>query len=104
MATDSLVDALREEIRAAVRDELQAMRGDGDEWIDQAHSPLGRRTHCMLVRTGELPGVRLHRRVLVRRRDLDAYIESHRSAPAVSDSSAGSEAKALARVGARRVA
>ena len=87
-----------DDVRALVRDEL-AREDRGDDWIDQIRSPLGRRTHCMLVRTGTVPGVRVHRRVLIRRRDLDAYIERHRAVPV----DAGDElAACLARVGARR--
>ncbi|MGH3430115.1 MAG: helix-turn-helix domain-containing protein, partial [Mycobacteriales bacterium] len=43
---------------------------------DQASSPLGRQRHLRLVRKGVLPGARDGRRVLVRRSDLDAYLES----------------------------
>jgi hypothetical protein len=87
-----------EDVRRIVRDEL-ARDERGDDWIDQIHSPLGRRTHCALVRRGTVPGVRLHRRVLIRRRDLDKYIESHRAAPA---DDCDELAAALARVGGRR--
>jgi hypothetical protein len=58
--------------------------------------------HLKLVRSGELPGVRVHRRVLVRRRDLDAYIEAHRPPPVTHTMT--EEDVLLARVGARRVA
>ena len=44
------------------------------EWLDQDTSPLGRRRHLELVRTGVLPGKKEGRRVLVRRADLDAYL------------------------------
>jgi hypothetical protein len=134
------IDALEARIRAIAREVVRAELGErGDDWIDQAHSPLGRRTHCRLVRSGALPGVSVHRRVLVRRRDLDAYVEARRAPPAGTDeleplrrrlaesppvsgravgrSSADeavqrarilgfneAEARALARVGARRIA
>jgi hypothetical protein len=76
--TQALAAFVREIAKEVVRTEL----GDrADDWIDQAHSPLGRRMHCRLVRTGALPGVSVHRRVLVRRRDLDAYIEARRPPP-----------------------
>jgi len=48
-----------------------------DDWIDQAKSPLGSRLHCRLVRQGRLKGSKVARRVLVRRKDLDAFIEAH---------------------------
>jgi excisionase family DNA binding protein len=99
------LDALDAHIRSLARAELRAERDEpGSDWIDQSRSPLGRRTHCSLVRSGELPGVRVHRRVLVRRRDLDAYIERHRTVSAPIDAPRDSEARTLARVGAVRVA
>jgi excisionase family DNA binding protein len=98
---DGLID---ERIRAVVRD-LLASEDRGDDWIDQAHSPLGRRTHCRLVREGVIPGVRVHRRVLVRRRDLDAYVVGHAASATMTVADDGdAEAIAFARVGARRVA
>ncbi len=48
---------------------------DPDEWVDQDNSPLGRRRHLEAVRRGDLAGRKLHGQVLVRRRDIDAYIE-----------------------------
>jgi excisionase family DNA binding protein len=100
------VDALDARIREIARDAIRSELGErGDDWVSQHRSPLGREMHCRLVRDGKLPGVRVHRRVLVRRRDLDAYIESHRAAPPVAnDVGSSPEARALARVGARRVA
>ena len=80
------IDALEARIREIAREVILAELGErGDDWIDQAHSPLGRRTHCHLVRSGALPGVSVHRRVLVRRRDLDAYVEARRAPPAGTD-------------------
>ena len=80
------IDALEARIREIACEVLRAELGErGDDWIDQARSPLGRRTHCRLVRTGAPPGVSVHRRVLVRRCDPDAYIEAHRAPPAGTD-------------------
>lgn len=53
------------------------------EWVDQNDSPLGRRRHLDLVRTGVLPGKKDGRRVLVRRADLDAYLAVKPKAPPV---------------------
>lgn len=51
---------------------------DPDEWVGQEHSPLGRRRHCELARGGAFPSARrVHGHWLVRRKDLDAFIESH---------------------------
>jgi hypothetical protein len=97
--------ALERCVRQIFREESAKQSGDGADWIDQTRSPLGRELHCELVRSGVLPGCKVHRRVLVRRRDLDAYIESHPVTPrAANDVTATSEARALARVGGRRVA
>lgn len=93
--------ALERRMRAIAREEACAVMGASpDDWISQLTSPLGRELHCRLVRDGALPGVRVHRRVLVRRRDLDQYIETHRAEPIEQDD----EAVELGRVGARRVA
>ena len=43
-----------------------------DGWLDQRSSPLGRRAHCTLARSGVLPARKVGRRWLVRRTDLDA--------------------------------
>jgi len=52
----------------------------GDEWVDQDHSPLGKRGHLRAVRDGKLAGHRPEgsRLVLVRREDLDRYLSTHR--------------------------
>lgn len=50
---------------------------DPAEWIDQTRSPLGRRKHCRLARTGKLVGARKDgRQWLVKRRDLDVYLSA----------------------------
>lgn len=53
----------------------------GAEYVDQYRSPLGVRLHNKLVRTGILPGFRAGRFVLVRRSDIDEYLEQHRVQP-----------------------
>jgi excisionase family DNA binding protein len=70
----AVLNALGDWVRALVRAELA--RPDQDEWLDQNRSPLGRRRHLALVREGKLPGHKDGKRVLVRRRDLDSYIEA----------------------------
>lgn len=67
-------------VAAELRGATSAEEGDG--WIDQACSPLGRRLHCALARAGTLPARKMGRRWLVRRADLDAYIEEHGRAAA----------------------
>ena len=103
MTLDALVAEL---VAAEVAKRLSELRRDvdGDDWIDQRHSPLGRKLHCALWRDGVLPGLKLHRRVLVRRRDLDAYVQQHGTpAPARAVNDGDTEAALFARVGARRV-
>jgi hypothetical protein len=54
---------------------------EGALYYDQRSSPLGPRLHCGLVRSGAIPGFRAGRRILIRRVDLDAYLERHRIEP-----------------------
>jgi hypothetical protein len=56
-------------------------REGGEDYVDQRHSPLGARLHCRLARTGELPGYRAGRRVLIQRAHIEAYLERHRVTP-----------------------
>jgi hypothetical protein len=99
-----LLALVRAEVRSCLT-EQEHSQASGDDWIDQRRSPLGRKLHCALWRDGALPGRKVHRRVLVRRRDLDAYVEAHGlpSPAAAANDAADSETRALARVGARRV-
>jgi excisionase family DNA binding protein len=72
LAARALLGALDEYVREVVRD---AVSSDG--WIDQHASPLGKRAHLEAVRRGDLRGTKHGRRVLVRRSELDAFLESH---------------------------
>lgn len=45
------------------------------EWIDQDHSPLGREKHKRLCQKGVLPSRKHGKKILVKRDDLNAYIE-----------------------------
>lgn len=74
---------LEERIRAIVREELQAI--EPDEWVDQTSVPISRKTYLRLVREGKLPGRKVGRRILVRRKDLEAFIEAHRRDPRQQD-------------------
>lgn len=67
----------------------------GDDWIDQDGSPLGRRRHLELARTGVVKCSRVGRSVLVRRSDIDAYLASR--AVVVVDEAADEE-REIARV------
>ncbi len=48
-----------------------------EDWVDQHRSPFGRRRHCELARRGAFPAYPVGRQWLVRRSDLDAYIQAH---------------------------
>jgi excisionase family DNA binding protein len=72
LAARALVGALDEYVREIVRDIVNA----GD-WVDQHTSPLGKRAHLEAVRRGDLRAAKHGRRVLVRRADLDSFLESH---------------------------
>jgi excisionase family DNA binding protein len=71
---------LRDELHALVdriADEIERTRR-ADEWIDQAHSPLGRAKHLRLAREGVLPSSKEGRQILIKRSVLDAYIAKHK--------------------------
>ncbi len=76
------------------------------EYYDQETSPLPPHTHALLVRTGLVPGFKVARRVLVKRKDLHAYIELHKVEPNVASTMPDSEAAAveqlLGRAGVRK--
>lgn len=58
--------------------EETGMGAPGDEWVDQYHSPLGPTKHLKLARTGVLKASKTDRkRVLIRRSDINQYIEAH---------------------------
>ena len=82
-------------------------QGDlSDEYYDQESSPLPPHTHALLVRTGLVPGFKVARRVLVKRKDLHAYIELHKVEPNVASTAPESEDAAveqlLGRAGVRK--
>lgn len=106
---NAAVAAIFAGVRQLVKAELQAAKGDGDAWISQEDSPLGRREHCRLARSGALPGRKVGKRWLVRRSELDAYIEAHgakakppEAAPAKSPSEPSADA-VLHELGLERV-
>ncbi|HEX9297808.1 MAG TPA: helix-turn-helix domain-containing protein [Polyangiaceae bacterium] len=82
--------------------ELLAVHGreSASEWVDQYHSPLGKRGHLEAVRSGELPGVKKGKRVFVRRTDLNEYLER----AAVRRGEAGTEGETERSFGAHAVA
>jgi hypothetical protein len=64
-----------------------------DAWIDQTRSPLGRRLHCALARSGALPARKVGRRWLVRCADVSAYIVEHGRAAEPSSTDEGAPAE-----------
>lgn len=44
------------------------------DWVDQTNSPLGRRRHLELARTGVLKSTKDAGKVRIRRADIDAYL------------------------------
>lgn len=68
---------LRQKLHTLVDEIVNAIESQttASEWVDQKSSPLGRRRHCELVRSGKLPGKKDGGRVLVRRAHLEAYLE-----------------------------
>jgi excisionase family DNA binding protein len=69
---------LREKLHALIDEIVNAIeqQSTGAEWVDQKSSPLGRDRHMRLVRAGTLPGKKDGRRVLVRRADIERYLQT----------------------------
>jgi hypothetical protein len=70
-ATRALVAALEQFVAECVAGATPTF----PEWVDQDASPLGRRRHLAAVRRGHLVGCKVGKRVLVRRADLNSYLE-----------------------------
>lgn len=73
---------------------------DPDPWVDAAEAPVPARSIRDAVRRGELRASRVAKRLLVRRSDLDTWIESH----AVSPQPAPLSGSMLDRLGPRKAA
>jgi hypothetical protein len=86
LAAGALLAALDEYLREALV-HLSAP----SEWVDQLASPLGKRAHMEAVRRGDLRGVKHGRRILVRRAELNSFLESHsvKHRTATDDSGSG---------------
>src|SRR5262249_49928192 len=55
-----------------------ATPNEGPDWIDPKASPLGKRRTLALARSGEVESTKMGRRVLIRRRPLEEYLDAHR--------------------------
>ena len=54
---------------------------NGDRWVDQTTSPLGKRAHCRACAEGKIAGAyKLKRRWLAKRSALDAFIAANGAA------------------------
>lgn len=69
-AKRGLAEAVAELVTATIEEGLAA-----SEWVDQRASPLGQRPHLELARSGKVPSRKIVGRVLIRRDDLNRYIE-----------------------------
>lgn len=76
MSSSPAIDELERGLLLAIEG-LKRLR-KADDWVDQDHSPLKKRAHLDAVRRGDLVGRKVGSQVLVRRDELDAYIEKHR--------------------------
>lgn len=74
----SLFDAFVERVADRIVDKLRGGHLSG--FVDQSESPLGRRRHIQAVRSGQLPGVRVGRRYLVRQEDLERFVAARSGA------------------------
>ena len=84
LAGRALLGALDEYLRAVLSGVASA-----SEWIDQHSSPLGKRPHLEAVRRGDLKAVKVGRRVLVRRGDIESFLESSPSRRRARDDVSG---------------
>ncbi len=69
-ASRTILAGVRDLVRAAV-----ARHGAASDYYDQTTSPLGRRRHNELARSGKIPATKLHGRWMIRKDDLREYIE-----------------------------
>lgn len=84
LTPDARIERAKRQIADAIDELVEARLAKGAaaaEWIDQNTSPLGKHRHLDLVRRGILKGVKQGKRVLVRRLDIDAYMEDNEIAP-----------------------
>ena len=91
LSPDARIDAAKRLLVEAIDQLVEARLAKGaaaSDWVDQDASPLGRDRHLRLVRRGVLPATKDGNRRLVRRVDLDAYLEAH---PIRTDVPAGEE-------------
>jgi len=75
--SDPLLTALDAHVRALVAVEVERLLADLRDWIDQSRSPLGRKAHLALAKTGKVKASKIGKQVLIWRADLNAHIAAH---------------------------
>ncbi len=71
-----MTNPLRIKLHSLIDEIVDALESTAaPEWIDQKSSPLGRRRHLELARSGVLKSTKDAGRVLIRRTDIDRYLE-----------------------------
>jgi len=79
---DDVLRSLAQALTPYLRQTLASADANEPEYYHQNNSPLGRRRHLALVRSGALSGRKVGKRVLVARQDMRAFLEEHPSAEA----------------------
>ena len=70
------MNPLRHKLHALIDELVDAIEAVSvPDWVDQKTSPLGRRRHLTLARTGVLKSTKDAGRVLIRRVDIERYLE-----------------------------
>lgn len=70
------------ELRAAAREPEQ---GDAGGYYDARSSPSGPKTFLRAAKSGAFPSYRVGRRVLARKADVDAWIQSRKRTPRIRE-------------------
>lgn len=61
-----------------ILDTVLGSDNEAKEFYDQTNSPVGRRAHLALAREGTLDSYKVKRIVMIKKVDLDAYLETRR--------------------------
>lgn len=84
LTPEARIDAAKRKLVEAIDELVEARLAKGaaaSDWVDQTMSPLGHDRHLRLVRKGVLKAVKDGQRRLVRRAEIDAYLEAHPVVP-----------------------
>lgn len=86
LTPDAKLERAKRQISEGIAAAIEAIIERGvaaAEWIDQDNSPLGKSAHLALARSGKVESRKVHRRVLIRRAELNRYIEQRAEARGV---------------------